>query len=78
MIAGFASAAAAHHPSRSSGNATNVATMQPTAPSAVQSVTAQFPNNGQTSAAVVQFRKPYGYAYASPWASCGKRLGYRP
>ena len=58
MIAGLASTAAAHQPCRSSGNATNVATMQPTAPSTVHSVTAQLPNSGQTSAAVVQLTNP--------------------
>src|SRR3954451_2658674 len=66
MNVGSASAAAAHHPRRSSGNATNVATRHPTTPSIVHNVTAQSPNRGQTSAAVVQFTKPYGYAYASP------------
>ena len=58
MIAGFASTAAAHQPRRSSGNATNVATMHPTAPSAVHSVTPQLPSTGQTNAAVVQLAKP--------------------
>ena len=65
-------------PWRSSGNATNVATMQPTTPSAVHSVTVQLPNSGHTSAAVVQFTNPYGYAYASPCASTGMRHGSRP
>ena len=58
MIAGFASAAAPHQPRPSSGNATKVPTKQPTVPSAVQSVTAQLPNSGHTSAAVVQLRNP--------------------
>jgi hypothetical protein len=58
MITGFASTAAAHHPRRSSGNATNVATMHPTAPSAVHNVTPQSPSTGHTIAAVVQFANP--------------------
>ncbi len=74
----MASTAAAHQPCRSSGKAVKVATMQPTAPSAVHSVTIQSPNSGQRTAAVVQFTKPYGYAYASPCASTGMRHGSRP
>ena len=52
--------------------------MQPTAPITVHSVTVQLPNSGQKSAAVVQFTKPYGYAYAVPCASTGMRHGSRP
>ena len=66
MIAGFASTPAAHQPRRNSGNATNVATMHPTAPSAVHNVIAQLPSNGHTNAAVVQLTMPYGYVTASP------------
>ena len=58
MIAGLAITAAAHQPRRSSGNAKNVATTQPTAPSAVHRVTAQLPSSGQSSAPTIQFVKP--------------------
>ena len=47
-------------------------------PIAVHSVTAQLPNSGQNSAAVVQFTKPYGYAYAAPCARIGMCHGSRP
>ena len=79
MIAGFASTAAAHQPRRSSGNATNVATMhadraergaQRDAPVAEQ--------RPQRARPIVQFTKPYGYAYASPCPSTGMCHGSRP
>ena len=75
MIAGLSRTAAAQQPRRSSGKATNVATMQPAVPITSHNVTIQSPASGRNTAAVNHGTNAYGNASAFPCPTTGMRNG---